>query len=84
MKSVKSIVLISLLAIQFSTNAQESVEQKRLSFGFNFGLNYSSLYNGKPTGQLTIQNNPGFRLGIISSYQLNNKFSIQPKSRIFF
>ncbi len=84
MKSVKSIVLVSILAIQFSTNAQESVEQKRLAFGFNFGLNYSYLYNGKPNDQLSIQNNAGFRLGIISSYQLNKKLSILPKAELSF
>lgn len=54
------------------------------SFGFNFGTNYSSIWNYNATDELQIKNGFGFRLGVISSFHLKRNWFIDPKIELSF
>lgn len=84
MNRIQSILLAVAIAQTFNFCAQENSDPKKLAFGFNFGLNYSQLYNGKATDELGLHNDAGFRLGVISSYRLNEKYSLLPKAELSF
>jgi hypothetical protein len=84
MNRIQSILVALAIAQTFNFSAQENSDPKKLAFGFNFGLNYSQLYNGKATDELGLHNNAGFRLGVISSYRLNDKYSLLPKAELSF
>ncbi len=77
-----------MLIILCSTiTAAQEVETKlkyKPTFGFNFGVNQSILYNSNDTDQLTIKNGLGFRLGVTSNFPLKKNWSLAPKAELSF
>ncbi len=69
------------LTIAFAQEVETKLKYKP-SFGFNFGLNQSLLYNSNDKDQLTIKNGLGFRLGITSSFPLKKNWSLAPKAEL--
>lgn len=77
-----------LLAVLFSgfiySQKCDSTFRYRPSFGFNLGLNQSVLYNSGNTDELQIKNAPGFRLGVVSSFPIRERWAIAPKAELSF
>ena len=84
MKSVSSM----LLALLFSgvTYAQERDDTSKFkpSFGFNVGLNQSTIYNSNAVDELQIKNAPGFRLGVVAEFPISKRWAIAPKTELSF
>jgi hypothetical protein len=83
MLRISSFLFAALFCL--SSFSQESTKKTKYqpAFGFNFGLNYSLLYQKNPT-DLTIQNAAGFRMGVFADLPLGKHFSIAPKSELSF
>ncbi|WP_298512797.1 porin family protein [uncultured Kordia sp.] len=67
----KTTILIVLLCIGFTTNAQE-----KFSFGVKAGGNLSTV-SGTNTGSDITSPRVGFHVGVMSELSLSNKFSLQ-------
>jgi hypothetical protein len=75
---------VSLSGFSQSSTDFKSESKYRPSFGFNVGLNQSVLFNSNATEELEIQNAPGFRLGVLLSFPIFEKWSIDPKAELSF
>jgi hypothetical protein len=83
----KVVLVLAFLGSSFAlfSQADKTVSEKRMKYGFNFGVSHSNLlhHNTLPDNA-TLSNNPGFRLGILAEYQINKFLSVSPKSEISF
>lgn len=79
------VVLFSVLVSSLYF-AQSSDDQKKYkpSFGFNFGLNQSILFNSYDSESLRIKNAPGFRMGVLANFPLKQGWSLSPKAALSF
>jgi hypothetical protein len=83
MLRISSLLFTTLFCLySFSQESTEN-EKYKPTFGFNFGLNYSLLYQKNPT-DLSIQNAPGFRMGVHADFPIGKYLSIAPKSELSF
>ena len=84
---MRKIVLASaFLIIGFCSFSQEKIkEDKKLRYGFNFGINISNLlYDEILPNSLSVSNDVGFSLGILANYKFNEIISVSPKTEISF
>ena len=67
------------------SQTEPSLKEKKSTYGFNIGLNYSNLIapDGLPNSG-SISNKVGFRLGILADYKLNRFMSFSPKAEVSF
>ena len=77
-------ILLLFSGITFAQESEIQQESSRFNFGFSLGANYSLLYNNEDTDDLTIQNAPGYRLGLLSEYELADNWTIQSKAELSF
>lgn len=77
-----SVLFISSLA--FSQNEEQN-QEKRLKFGFNLGVNQSNLMSKHDLGEgVSLENNIGFRLGVLADLKINKFLSFSPKAELSF
>jgi hypothetical protein len=57
---------------------------KLLKFGFDLGLNYSELGMSQANEAVNPFGGPGFRMGIITDWRLNKRYSFIPAAEISF
>ncbi len=85
---MRKIVLILGLLISSQTMFSQSnstVDEKRLKFGFNLGVNHSILFSPDELPSFaSISNDLGVRLGVLADYQLFKFLSISPKAELSF
>ena len=84
---MRKIVLASaFLIIGFCSFSQEKIkEDKKLRYGFNFGITISNLlYDEILPNSLSVSNDVGFSLGILANYKFNEIISVSPKTEISF
>ncbi len=67
-----------------SAQTGDSLSTIKSTYGFNFGLNQSALYNSNATDELQIKNALGFRLGVFAEFPLSKNWAIMPKSELSF
>lgn len=84
MLRVNSLIIAIIFSISFHAQEVDSSSRYKPSFGFNIGLNRSLLFNSNATDELQITNGFGFRLGVISSFPIGRKWSIDPKAELSF
>ena len=76
-------LFISFLAV-FSQSGS-SVNEKRMKYGFNLGINHSNLLGDEMlSSNASLSNNLGFRLGILADYKISKFLSISPKAEMSF
>ena len=78
------LLFILIVSNSFFGQKNDSTKLYKPSFGFNFGLNYSALYNSDAIDELQIENGFGFRLGVASSFPISLKWSVDPKMELSF
>lgn len=60
-------------------------KEKFATFGVDFGVNRSNLSFSSPqTGGDNITNGLGYRLGVVSNFQITQRFSFAPKAELSF
>lgn len=84
MLRISSLLFGIIISCSLFSQTADSISKYKPSFGFNFGLNQSILYNSNATEELQIQNAPGFRLGITSDFPISMRWSISPKAELSF
>lgn len=84
MLRISSVSIALLFCSCIYAQEKDNSEKYSPSFGFNVGLNYSTLYNSNETETLEIFNAPGFRLGILANFPLSERWSFSPKSELSF
>lgn len=85
MKTVAFNILLMVISFNgYSQSSCDSVCKYKPSFGFNIGFNQSVLFNSNATDEIQIQNKPGFRLGVLSSFPITKQWSIDPKAELSF
>lgn len=84
MKKVISAIILFLVSI--SCYSQTKIDNKKLEFGFNFGVNRTNLRVVNPQVHTWPQINDkfGFDLGILMSYNPTNWLSILPQAELSF
>ncbi|KAB1065981.1 outer membrane beta-barrel protein [Salibacter halophilus] len=83
-KVVLAIALLFCSSTIFSQSS-DSIDEKRLKYGFNLGLNYSNLLDDdKLPENASVTNNFGFRLGVLADYSVSELFHISPKAELSF
>ncbi|WP_165851307.1 outer membrane beta-barrel protein [Brumimicrobium aurantiacum] len=83
----KIVFLVSLLFISYSSYSQRDLveQEKRLKFGFNLGVNQSNVFTKHDLNEeVSLENNIGFRLGVLADYKINKFMSISPKAELSF
>ncbi|MBK6521586.1 MAG: PorT family protein [Sphingobacteriaceae bacterium] len=81
----KAVMVLAILSSsgQLIAQIKETLEFKKLQFGFNIGLNYSNVItNGNPSARS--KNGGGFRLGLIMSEAINERVALSPKAELSF
>ncbi len=84
MNRVSSLLFVFFFAYTCYSQKTDTSFKYKPSFGFNFGTNYSSLWNHNATDELQIENGFGFRLGVTSSFHLKRNWFIEPKMELSF
>lgn len=84
MLRISSMLLAILLSGIIYSQECDTTSKYKPSFGFSLGLNQSVLYNSGNTDELQIENAPGFRLGIITSFPLGERWAVAPKAELSF
>lgn len=84
MLRVSSLFLVFFISLSFFSQESDTSLKYKPSFGFNFGTNYSALWNYNATDELQIKNGFGFRLGVTSSFHLKRNWFIDPKIELSF
>ncbi|MDG1332711.1 MAG: outer membrane beta-barrel protein [Crocinitomicaceae bacterium] len=75
-------LIIAAFLISGIASAQDS-DKKRFTTGFNLGVNHANvLLQDNSNG--SIENGLGFRMGLVSSLALGQRFSIDPKAELSF
>lgn len=83
-KVVLAIALLFCSSTVFSQSS-DSIDDKRLKYGVNLGLNYSNLLDDdKLPDNASLSNNFGFRLGVLVDYSVSELFYISPKAELSF
>lgn len=82
-------LIFNILLIAFSANSfaqnEKPASEKKLHFGFNFGVNYSNvLKDWDYVNGYSIENGPGVQLGLIANYSALKFLSISPKAELSF
>ena len=83
----KVIIVISLFVSSLSvfSQSESSVNEKRMKYGFNIGINYSNLLDNEMLpSNASLSNDLGFRLGILADYKISKFLSISPKAEMSF
>ncbi len=81
----KAVMVFAILSAtgQIAAQTNETLELTKLKFGFNIGLNYSNVITqGSPSARS--KNGAGFRLGLIMSEDINERFALSPKAELSF
>jgi hypothetical protein len=83
MKKVVLVVSVVLLSMNSFTQETSENSNKPIKAGFVFGLNYSNLLtdNGLPSGA-EVNNELGFRLGILAEFKLSKILFLSPKAEL--
>ena len=85
MKKVIFVTVLFFTSLNLFAQSEHSAKEKRMSYGFNLGVNYSNLQNKEmPTNNASLSNNLGLRLGILADYKVSNSLSISPKAEMSF
>ncbi len=84
---MKRVILASVLMFSwhsaFSQEIHPIIHIKKLTFGFNLGVNYSNLLAGEIfPANASVSNDIGFRLGALANIHLEKFLSISPKIEI--
>ena len=83
MKKVIFVTVLIISSLTVFSQSQSDVEEKRIKYGFNFGVNYSNLlYDDMLPSNASVSNNLGFRLGILADYKLSKIISVSPKAEL--
>jgi Outer membrane protein beta-barrel domain len=81
----KAVMVLAILSSsgQLIAQIKETLEVKKLQLGFNIGFNYSNVLSmGNPSART--KNGGGFRLGLMMSEDINERFSLSPKAELSF
>lgn len=82
---MKKIIVFALL---FSASnlafGQKKLGNKRFTKGFNVGFNQANFIMESSNPLETINNGTGFRLGLISNFAINKRFSLEPQAELSF
>lgn len=85
MKKVSFAALFIIISIFSYAQSDDSDAEKKVQFGFNFGVNYANLYSKKALPiNMEISNGPNFRLGLLSSIKFNDVISLWTKGELAF
>jgi len=88
MFQLKKVIFVTGLFISSLTvfsQSESSVNEKRMKYGFNLGINHSNLLDNEMlSSNASLSNNLGFRLGILSDYKISKFLSISPKAEMSF
>lgn len=88
MNKVLFTCLIVLQATPLLSQFANGADQKKYSYGFSLGLNYSNiLYEELPSyfnSNVERINSLGFRIGILSDFKISNMISMAPKAELSF
>ena len=81
---MKHIILFTAAFLISSISSAQNSGKKRLTTGFNLGINHANvLLQNNSTGEY-VQNGLGFRMGLVSSLALGRRLSIDPKAELSF
>lgn len=84
---IKIVIFVLSCSILTGIVAQsDDIEiSKKCSFGFNMGINYSSILSkSELPNNASIQNGPGYRLGILAHFDLSKTIFFSPKAALSF
>jgi hypothetical protein len=85
MFKLASACLICCLSIGASAQNINNASDKKSSYGFNIGLNYSYLLKDAATPtDVSFANDLGFRLGVLANYKISRFTAISPKAELAF
>jgi hypothetical protein len=89
LETMKNAVVALIFAIvvspAFAQCGKKMNKDKFATFGVDFGVNRSNLSFSSPqTGGDNITNGLGYRLGLVSNFQLTRRFSFAPKAELSF
>ncbi|MGM0479945.1 MAG: outer membrane beta-barrel protein [Bacteroidota bacterium] len=85
MKKISFVLVLLACSLVVKAQSDNAVNEKRLKFGFNLGVNHSILYApDELPGFASISNDLGVRLGVLADYQLFEFLSISPKAELSF
>lgn len=76
-------LIIAAFLISGIASAQNS-EKKRFTTGFNVGVNHANVILQDVSNGGSVQNGIGYRMGLVSSLALGQRFSIDPKAELSF
>jgi len=83
MKKVTFVIGLVVCSLTAFSKSESIDTEKRLKYGFNLGVNYSSLIdNDMPPKNASLSNNLGFRLGLVADYKISKMLSISPKAEM--
>lgn len=81
------VILAAFMMVLTPSNAQERKKEKDkfATFGFDLGVNRSNLsFGSTQTDGDQITNGLGYRLGVVSNFQLTRRLSLAPKAELSF
>lgn len=81
---MKKIIALTALVLGTSIVNAQSVDKKRFTTGFNFGINHANVLLQDNSNGSSIENGLGFRMGIISSFAFSERISFDPKAELSF
>ena len=85
MKKVIFVTGLFISSLTVFSQSENSVNEKRMKYGFNLGINHSNLLDNEMlSSNASLSNNLGFRLGILSDYKISKFLSISPKAEMSF
>lgn len=76
-------VILFTVAFLITGIASAQSTKKRITTGFNFGVNHANLLLDENSPG-SIENGIGFRVGVISDFAFTKRFSLQPKAELSF
>jgi outer membrane protein W len=85
MKKVIFVAGLLMSSLTVFSQSESGVNEKRMKYGFNLGINYSNLLDNEMLpSNASLSNNLGFRLGILADYKISKFLSVSPKAEVSF
>ena len=78
MKTINVCALFFLISTTIIAQ-EKGMNEKKTTYGFGFGLNYSEIFMNEIPQDLRVQYGTAFHVGIHVNHSLNEKWSVSPK-----
>ena len=83
-KVILTLGLIISTSLSFSQFDSTQINEHKMKFGFNLGMNLTNIYTKGLPNQGYTEGGFGFRLGVLADIKINRLMSISPRAELSF